>query len=191
MQKWVPALIVALLLVGAGAFALPFMSSSPDPKIEGPMWIAPTVLPLNELQGRIARIQTTKGEIVVELFDETAPLTVSNFIYLSRRGYFDGLTFHRREEGFVIQGGDPTGNGTGGPGYRFADELNDSYTYERGIVAMANAGPNTNGSQFFVMLDTVPLPKNYSVFGRVLSGMDAVDAIKVGDVMQTITIEKK
>ncbi len=191
MPKWIPALVIVLILVGAGAFAFSRMSSSPDAKIEGPMWVTPTVLPLDELRGRIAHIQTAKGEIVIELFDETAPLTVSNFIYLARRGYFDGLTFHRREEGFVIQGGDPSGNGTGGPGYRFADELNDSYTYERGIVAMANAGPNTNGSQFFVMLGDTPLPKNYSVFGRVISGMEAVDAIKVGDKMDTVTIEKK
>lgn len=190
MKKWLPALLAVVILGGLGAFAFSRMSSS-DPKIDGPIWSAPTVLPSDELRGRIAHIQTSKGEIVIELFDETAPLTVSNFIYLARRGYYDGLTFHRREEGFVIQGGDPSGNGTGGPGYKFADELKDAYTYDRGIVAMANAGPNTNGSQFFVMLANVPLPKNYSIFGRVISGMEAVDAIKVGDKMDTVTIEKK
>ena len=126
-----------------------------------------------------------------ELFADTAPKTVSNFVYLTKGGYFNGLTFHRREEGFVIQGGDPSGNGTGGPGYEFEDEVADSYQYERGIVAMANRGPNTNGSQFFVMLGDVPLPKAYTIFGRVIEGMEVVDQIQVGDVMETIAVEAK
>jgi len=155
------------------------------------IWDAPSVLPSAEIENKQARITTEHGEIVIELFADTAPLTVSNFVYLSNAGYYNGLTFHRRVEGFVIQGGDPVGNGTGGPGYRFADELNDSYSYERGIVAMANSGKDTNGSQFFIMLADNPLPKNYSIFGRVTSGMDAVDKIQVGDVMSNIVIESK
>ncbi|MBI4592546.1 peptidylprolyl isomerase [Candidatus Uhrbacteria bacterium] len=142
-----------------------------------------------EIGGKQVRISTEKGDIVFELFANTAPATVSNFVYLTQGGYYDGLTFHRREEGFVIQGGDPNGNGTGGPGYDFADELDDDYTYERGIVAMANRGPDTNGSQFFIMLADVPLPKSYSIFGRVVEGMEVVDEIAIGDMMTRVTVE--
>jgi cyclophilin family peptidyl-prolyl cis-trans isomerase len=154
-----------------------------------PTWKFPGVLPSDQIEGKQVRIATEKGEIVFELFADTAPKTVSNFVYLSEGGYYNGLTFHRREEGFVIQGGDPSGNGSGGPGYAFEDELDDSYRYERGIVAMANRGPDTNGSQFFIMLDDTPLPKSYSIFGRVVSGMEVVDAIVVGDAMITVTVE--
>lgn len=149
----------------------------------------PGVLPDEDRLNQIATIKTVKGDMVIELFGETAPKAVSNFITLAKDGYFDGLTFHRRVEGFVIQGGDPSGNGSGGPGYTFEDELNDPYSYERGIVAMANRGPNTNGSQFFIMLANNPLPKQYTIFGRVLSGMEAVDAIAIGDVMTEVTID--
>jgi peptidyl-prolyl cis-trans isomerase B (cyclophilin B) len=154
-----------------------------------PTWTFPGVLPAEQIENKQIRIVTSKGEIVFKLYADTAPKTVSNFVYLASDGYFNGLTFHRREEGFVIQGGDPNGNGTGGPGYKFEDELEDDYTYVRGIVAMANAGPNTNGSQFFIMLDDVPLPHAYSIFGEVTLGMDVVDAIKKGDVMTTVTVE--
>ncbi|OGL94942.1 hypothetical protein A2348_05300 [Candidatus Uhrbacteria bacterium RIFOXYB12_FULL_58_10] len=149
----------------------------------------PGVLPLEEIQNKRVRLHTEKGDILFELFADTAPNTVSNFVYLTKEGYYDGLTFHRRVEGFVIQGGDPRGTGTGGPGYKFADELNDEYAYDRGIVAMANSGSNTNGSQFFIMLADNPLPKSYSIFGRVLEGMDVVDAIAVGDKMLEVTVE--
>ncbi|MBI2550957.1 peptidylprolyl isomerase [Candidatus Uhrbacteria bacterium] len=151
----------------------------------------PGALPVADIQKKQIRLSTEKGDIVFELFPDTAPKTVSNFVYLTKEGYYDGLTFHRREEGFVIQGGDPRGNGTGGPGYKFEDELTDSYTYARGIVAMANAGPNTNGSQFFIMLGDTPLPKAYSIFGRVTQGMDVVDKIVVGDKMTKVSVEAK
>ncbi|PJA45479.1 peptidylprolyl isomerase [Candidatus Uhrbacteria bacterium CG_4_9_14_3_um_filter_50_9] len=154
-------------------------------------WEFPGELSEEEIANKQIRIQTSKGDIVFELYNETAPLTVSNFVYLTTGGYYNNLTFHRREEGFVIQGGDPNGNGTGGPGYKFEDELVDDYSYERGIVAMANAGPNTNGSQFFIMLADTPLPKAYSIFGRVLEGMDVVDEIAVGDVMNAVSVEDK
>jgi len=173
--------------------------SSPDttvptsvPEISKPMtWTFPGKLSDNQIAKKQIRLSTEKGDIVFELFADTAPLTVSNFVYLTEGGYYNGLTFHRREEGFVIQGGDPSGNGTGGPGYKFADELADKYTYQRGIVAMANAGPATNGSQFFIMLADAPLPKAYSIFGRVTSGLDVVDKIKVGDKMTKVTVEDK
>jgi len=151
----------------------------------------PGVLETSRINNKQVRLETDKGVIVFDLFVDTAPKTVSNFVYLAELGYYDNLTFHRREEGFVIQGGDPNGNGTGGPGYKFEDELNDDYTYERGIVAMANAGPNTNGSQFFIMLGNVSLPKAYTVFGRVTSGIEVVDTIVVGDIMTKVLIEVK
>lgn len=152
---------------------------------------APTILPADQIEGKYIHIQTEKGEIVIEVYADTAPLTVSNFVNLTNQGYYNGLTFHRREEGFVIQGGDPNGNGTGGPGYKFADELNDDREYVRGTVAMANAGPNTNGSQFFIMLGDVGLPKAYSIFGTVVKGMDVVDQIRIGDEMTEVTIQDK
>jgi cyclophilin family peptidyl-prolyl cis-trans isomerase len=126
------------------------------------------------------------GTIEIELFAEDAPKTVENFVKLAERKYFNGVTFHRVAKGFVIQGGDPTGTGTGGKsiwGKDFADELNPntpSYKegYKKGIVAMANRGPNTNSSQFFVMLQDIPrMPKNYTIFGKVVKGMDVVDKI--------------
>lgn len=127
-------------------------------------------------------IETTKGTIVFETFDADAPKTVDNFVTLAEKGFYNNLIFHRVIPGFMIQGGDPTGTGTGGPGYQFGDELNpntDSYKagYVRGTVAMANAGPNTNGSQFFIMQKDTPLPHDYTIFGKVISGLDVVDAI--------------
>ena len=125
-----------------------------------------------------ATLETNKGTIQVEFFPEDAPITVNNFVCLAEDGYFNGTPFHRIVKGFVIQGGDPTGTGSGGPGYQFADEP-VTREYERGTLAMANAGPNTNGSQFFIVLEDLrgKLPKNYTIFGRVTEGMDVVDAI--------------
>jgi cyclophilin family peptidyl-prolyl cis-trans isomerase len=123
-------------------------------------------------------LETNKGAIEVEFFPEDAPQTVNNFVCLAEDGYFDNTPFHRIVKGFVIQGGDPTGTGSGGPGYKFADEP-IARDYERGTLAMANAGPDTNGSQFFIVLEDLrgKLPKNYTIFGRVTEGMDVVDAI--------------
>ncbi|RMD51021.1 peptidylprolyl isomerase [Candidatus Parcubacteria bacterium] len=149
----------------------------------------PGILPAEEIKNKQARLTTDRGDIVIELFADTAPMAVSNFVYLINNGYYNGLIFHRRVEGFVIQGGDPNGDGTGGPGYTFADELDDDYNYERGIVAMANRGPDTNGSQFFIMLADNPLPKQYTIFGKVIEGLDVIDAIQVGDVIQTAVVE--
>ncbi|KND48170.1 MAG: peptidyl-prolyl cis-trans isomerase B (cyclophilin B) [Parcubacteria bacterium C7867-006] len=127
-------------------------------------------------------IDTNYGKIVFETYDADAPNTVKNFVTLADKGFYNGLTFHRVIKGFMIQGGDPNGNGTGGPGYQFADELDPntpSYKagYKKGVVAMANAGPNTNGSQFFIMTADYPLPNNYTIFGKVVSGQDVVDKI--------------
>ena len=151
----------------------------------------PGLLPAAEISGKQVTIVTNKGTIVFELLDGEAPKTVSNFVALAKSGYFDGLTWHRVVPGFVIQGGDPLGNGTGGPGYKFEDEP-VTLDYDAGIVAMANAGPDTNGSQFFIVLEDQPsLPKAYTIFGRVTSGMDVVRAIAVGDKMTTVTVEAK
>ena len=125
-----------------------------------------------------ATIHTTAGDIDVTLYAADAPQTVNNFVFLAGDGFYDDVIFHRVIKGFMIQGGDPTGTGTGGPGYRFRDELGHSKSsYNRGTLAMANAGPNTNGSQFFIMHADYGLPNAYSIFGEVTSGMDVVDAI--------------
>jgi len=192
-------LVLGLFLLGAGCTSTStedlesITFSYPDSAQESSSmtWEFPGIFSEEQIMNKQIRIQTEKGEIVFELFADTAPATVSNFVYLTQGSYYNGLTFHRREEGFVIQGGDPSGNGTGGPGYTFEDELEDSYGYQRGIVAMANRGPDTNGSQFFIMLEDTPLPKNYSIFGRVTEGMDVVDQIVVGDVMTSVTVEEK
>jgi peptidyl-prolyl cis-trans isomerase B (cyclophilin B) len=129
-----------------------------------------------------ATLHTNKGAIAVELFDDAAPKTVENFKKLAGDGFYDGVVFHRVIPDFMIQGGDPTGTGSGGPGYRFEDEFNE-HKVERGALAMANAGPNTNGSQFFIVTaDSCPwLDGKHTVFGRVTDGMDAVDAISEVD----------
>ena len=128
-----------------------------------------------------AVIKTNLGEMTVEFFLDDAPLTVNNFISLSRDGYYDEVIFHRVISGFMIQGGDPSGTGHGDygkyPGYKFEDELNNQRPYEKGILAMANSGPNTNGSQFFIMHVDYPLPYSYTIFGKVTDGLDVIDKI--------------
>ena len=141
-------------------------------------------------------ITTDRGAIVMDLDPQLAPKTVNNFIGLARQGYYDGLTFHRVVPEFVIQGGCPEGNGRGGPGYRFADELPAAGRYELGSLAMANAGPDTNGSQFFVISGPsgIRLPPQYSLFGKVVKGLDVVAAIDAigtqsGSPKETVTIQ--
>jgi cyclophilin family peptidyl-prolyl cis-trans isomerase len=124
-----------------------------------------------------ATLDTNHGEIVLELDPARSPLAVNNFVFLARDAYYDGVIFHRVIENFMIQGGDPTGTGTGGPGYKFRDEIEGAGTYSRGTVAMANAGPNTNGSQFFICHADVGLPHSYTIFGKVTSGIEVVDSI--------------
>lgn len=150
----------------------------------------PGILPMSELTGKYVHLVTTKGNITFELLPKEGPKAASNFYYLVNHKFYDGLTFHRVVPGFVIQGGDPLGTGTGGPGYSFEDDK-VNLPYNAGIVAMANAGPNTNGSQFFIMLADNPLPPSYSIFGRVTSGMDVVQKIAVGDKMTSVTVDSK
>ena len=155
----------------------------------------------------LVTIETNMGEIKFTTYSDEAPNTVENFVSLARKGFYDGVIFHRVIEGFMIQGGDPTGTGTGGPGYTFEDEINPEAEiyqngYEKGTVAMANAGPNTQGSQFFIMVKDYPLPPDYTIFGKVISGQEVADAISVVEkdandkpledvVMKSVSIEEK
>jgi cyclophilin family peptidyl-prolyl cis-trans isomerase len=141
-----------------------------------PQWAQPPAMQIDPSKTYHALLQTNKGEVEVELLTGEAPTTVNNFVFLAREGFYDGVPFHRVISGFMVQSGDPTGTGTGGPGYRFADEP-VRRPYSRGTVAMANAGPNTNGSQFFIMHQTKGLPPNYTIFGQVTRGLEVVDAI--------------
>lgn len=148
----------------------------------------PGILTEGSLKNKRVSVDTNKGAFEIEIFEDT-PVGSSNFLLLVNNGFYDGLKFHRVEQGFVVQGGDPLGDGTGGPGYTFQDEAVNR-EYNKGIVAYANAGPNTNGSQFFIMLsDKQDLPKRYTIFGKVISGMDVVEKITPGDVMQKVTVQ--
>ena len=137
-----------------------------------------------------ATIQTNRGDIVLELHQDQTPNTVKNFVDLAEKGYYNGLTFHRVIPDFMIQGGCPDGTGMGGPGYKFADEFDPELRHDGpGVLSMANAGPNTNGSQFFITHVATPhLDGKHSVFGRVVTGQDVVDAVQQGDCMETVTI---
>ena len=153
--------------------------------------------------GTFAQFETSMGNFKIELFEQQAPKTVGNFVQLAEKNFYDGVIFHRVIDGFMIQGGDPTGTGRGGPGYQFADEFHPSLKHtSEGILSMANAGPNTNGSQFFITLAPTPhLDNRHAVFGKVVEGMDVVRKIgktptKAGDrpvtdvVMKSVKIEK-
>ena len=151
----------------------------------------------------LATVKMAKGgEFTIQLFPDKAPKTVNSFVFLARQGYFNGLTFHRVLEGFMAQGGDPTGTGTGGPGYQFENENSDLTFDKPGVVAMANAGPDTNGSQFFITFGPTPqLNGGYTIFGQVIEGMDVVNAITLrnpeenpsfpGDAMESVTITEQ
>jgi peptidyl-prolyl cis-trans isomerase B (cyclophilin B) len=138
-----------------------------------------------------AQIETERGLIELELYPQNAPKTVNNFVFLAGEGFYDGVTFHRVISNFMIQGGDPTGTGTGGPGYRFEDEVKGNpLKHETGVISMANAGPNTNGSQFFITHSPQPhLDGKHTVFGKVLRGQDVVDAIRQGDRILKVKID--
>ena len=140
-------------------------------------YTAPPEMTIDLAKSYSATLHTNHGDISIAFDAQQSPLTVNNFVFLARDGFYDGVIFHRVIKGFMIQGGDPTGTGMGGPGYRFRDELEGPGSYSRGTVAMANAGPNTNGSQFFIMHTDYGLPHNYSIFGQVTEGLDVVDAI--------------
>ena len=153
-------------------------------------WNQPPEMVLDPKKKYTATISTDKGNILLELFADKAPRTVNNFVFLARQGFYDGTIFHRVIADFMAQGGDPTGKGSGGPGYRFADEFHPSLKHDKpGVLSMANAGPNTNGSQFFITHVPTPwLDGKHSVFGKVIAGQDIVNAIMRGDKMVKVTV---
>ena len=167
---------IASLIIVISILLLPACTS---PKTKS--WSSPPAMTIDQNKTYTATMKTNYGDIVIQLFPKEAPVTVNNFVFLARQGFYNGVTFHRVIKGFMIQGGDPTGTGMGGPGYQFKDELPTTRNYTKGIIAMANAGANTNGSQFFIMLADYPLAKNYSIFGQVTAEtQNVVD--KIGNV---------
>ncbi|MEX0599431.1 MAG: peptidylprolyl isomerase, partial [Rhodothermales bacterium] len=155
-------------------------------------WDSPPEMQIDEVATYRAHIETDRGTIVLELYPEHAPKTVNNFVFLAEEGFYEQVLFHRVIDNFMIQGGDPTGTGTGGPGYQFEDELKGNpLKHERGVISMANAGPNTNGSQFFITHAPQPhLNGRHTVFGKVMEGLDVVDAIEQGDRMLDVEVEE-
>lgn len=156
-------------------------------------WKNPPEMQIDPKKVYQVNMETSKGMIELELYPEFAPKTVNNFVFLAREGYYDGVIFHRVINDFVIQGGDPTGTGAGGPGYKFEDELQDNpLKHETKVISMANAGPNTNGSQFFITHSPQShLDGKHTVFGKVSSGADVVDSIRQGDRMEKVEINEK
>ncbi len=153
---------------------------------------SPPSLSIDPKKSYRATLDTSRGAIVCDLFAADAPTTVNNFVFLAREGFYDNTTFHRVIANFMIQGGDPTGSGRGGPGYRFEDELrNNPRKHQAGSLSMANAGPNTNGSQFFIThVVTDWLDGKHTVFGQVASGQDVVNAVMQGDALKSVLIEE-
>ncbi|MCL6097686.1 MAG: peptidylprolyl isomerase [Bacteroidetes bacterium] len=153
-------------------------------------WNKPPEMQIDPKKKYTVSMNTSKGIIEIELYPEHAPMTVNNFVFLAKEGFYDGVSFHRVISDFVIQGGDPTGTGRGGPGYKFEDELkNNPLKHERGVISMANAGPNSNGSQFFITHSPQPhLNGKHTVFGKVVNGINVVDEIEQGDQMVQVTI---
>jgi peptidyl-prolyl cis-trans isomerase B (cyclophilin B) len=161
--------------------------------MQNKQWNKPPEMTIDPKKKYFATIDTDRGSIELQLFPENAPKTVNNFVFLAREGFYDGVSFHRVINNFMIQGGDPTGTGRGGPGYNFEDETrNNPQKHETGTLSMANAGPNTNGSQFFITHSPQPhLNGKHTVFGKVIKGMDVVNAIRQGDKMNHITIREE
>ena len=201
-------LLVALLAWAVISSRQPKASSAGAAKtgnctISALQFDAPPAMQIDTKKQYFATVKMAKGgEFVIQLYPDKAPLTVNSFVFLARQGFFNCVTFHRVLEGFMAQGGDPTGIGTGGPGYQFVNEKNDLTFDKAGVVAMANAGPDTNGSQFFIMFGPYGLSENdYTIFGQVVSGMDVVNRLTLrdpqqnptfpGDTMESVTITEK
>ncbi len=164
----------------------PEPAPTPKPKT----YSAPPPMLIDTSKHYIAIIETEKGNLVLELFASDVPITVNNFVFLAGEGFYDGTTFHRVIAGFMAQGGDPTGTGTGGPGYKFADEFTE-HTHVAGALSMANSGPNTNGCQFFITYTPQhQLNGKHSVFGQLIEGMDVLQEIRQGDTLTRIVIEE-
>lgn len=200
--RWAAAgLLVLIAAISAWLILRPSGARSPAPSQK--QWTSPPSMTIDASKSYTATVKMVKGgEFVIQLFPDKAPLTVNNFVFLARQGFYDGVTFHRVLDGFMAQGGDPTGTGTGGPGYEFANEDSDLTFDKAGVVAMANAGRDTNGSQFFITFAPQPrLNGGYTIFGQVVSGMDVVNGLTrrnpdeqptfTGDAMETVTITVK
>ncbi len=197
--------IVGLLVLAGGFFIYnAFLRQEAGSPAKVRQWSSPPEMQIDVNKRYTATLHTVKGDIVVELLPKAAPLTVNNFVFLARQGYYDGVTFHRVLPGFVAQGGDPAGTGSGGPGYYIPNETSSGLTFDdEGLVAMANAGPDTNGSQFFITYAPQPgLDGGYTIFGRVTSGLDVALALSPrdpsqnpnappGDKINSVTIEEK
>jgi peptidyl-prolyl cis-trans isomerase B (cyclophilin B) len=155
-------------------------------------WDSPPEMQIDPSKSYRVTIESSQGVIELELYPEHAPKTVNNFVFLAREGFYDGVSFHRVIADFMIQGGDPTGSGRGGPGYKFEDEVDGNpLTHETGVISMANAGPNTNGSQFFITHSPQPhLNGKHTVFGKVVKGQEVVDAIQQGDKMERLEVSE-
>ena len=180
-----PWMALAMLLV------IPLLASCSGPAPEPKTYSSPPPMTIDTSKQYTATIKTKKGDLVLELFASDAPTTVNNFVFLARDGFYDGVTFHRVIPGFMAQGGDPTGTGTGNPGYFFADEFSQ-HTHVTGALSMANAGPNTNGCQFFITYTPQQhLDGVHSVFGQLIEGMDVLESIKAGDTIVRITIKER
>jgi len=179
-------LILATLLITSCTTTI----SEPTPTKKPMSYSSPPQMTIDTNKQYIATIETEKGNLILELFVTDVPITVNNFVFLSREGFYDSTTFHRVIPDFMAQGGDPTGTGTGSPGYKFADEFT-KHTHVTGTLSMANAGPNTNGSQFFITYAPQPhLDNHHSVFGQLIDGMDILKKLKNGDTIIRITIEE-
>ena len=173
-------LITAVVTALAGTACASVGGSQPTPAPQRQkQWSSPPPMQIDPNKQYSATISTSLGEMRAQLYAREAPQTVNNFVFLAREGFYSGVPFHRIIKEFMVQTGDPTGTGTGGPGYRFADELNTPFGYEKGTLAMANAGPNTQGSQFFIChgQNAATLPKNYTIFGKLTQGLDVLDKI--------------
>ena len=173
-------LFPAALAAVFGAACASLGGAQPTPTPQRPkQWSAAPEMQIDPSKQYSATITTTLGEMKAELYARETPKTVNNFVFLAREGFYNGVPFHRIIRDFMVQTGDPTGTGTGGPGYRFGDELNTPFRYEKGTLAMANAGPNTQGSQFFIChgQGATSLPKNYTIFGKLTDGIEVLDKI--------------
>lgn len=199
----IAGIIVMIIIAAIGVWLI--LPKGQPPKTGAKQWSSPPPMTIDVSKQYFAGFKMAKGgEFVIQLYPDKAPITVNNFVFLAKQGFYDGTTFHRVLEGFMAQGGDPTGTGGGGPGYQFVNEKNDLAFDKAGVVAMANAGPGTNGSQFFIMFGPYPLSESdYTIFGQVISGMDVVNNITrrdpqaspppayPGDAIQSVTITEK
>ncbi len=187
----IAGIILVLVAILLASCATTPSESEPAPTQKPMSYSAPPPMTLDTSKQYTATIETEKGNLVLELFASDVPVTVNNFVFLAREEFYDGTTFHRVIPDFMAQGGDPIGTGTGGPGYKFADEFTE-HTHVTGALSMANSGPDTNGSQFFITYAPQPhLNNHHSVFGQLIDGMDVLKALENGDAVVRITIEER